>query len=83
MVCDEKGAGLSCTFTENGAPGRLDCWNDETGLKLACTWATGLPRPASGRAILTRANRSDRTLTGSWGLFTSASGAGTWEITPQ
>lgn len=83
MICDEKGAGLACTFTENGTAGRLDCWNDETGLKLACTWATYFPRPASGRATLTRQNISDRTLTGTWGYALSDTGAGTWTTSPQ
>ncbi len=83
MVCDEKGAGLSCTFNENGTNGRLDCLNDASGLRLTCTWATFLPRPGSGRAILTRRSTTDRSLNGTWGIFTATSGGGTWSITPR
>ena len=83
MVCDEKGGGVACTFNENGTSGRLDCLHEPSGLKLTCTWATFLPRPGSGRAILTRQNKSDRQLTGTWGYFTATSGGGTWSMSPQ
>lgn len=83
MTCSEAATSLSCTFTESGASGRLDCQKDASGTSLSCTWMTFLPRPATGRATFTRTSPSERSLTGTWGHFAAATGGGTWEMTGQ
>jgi hypothetical protein len=84
MACTDAGASVSCNFQESdGTSGRLDCAKSQNGLELSCAWITFLPRPATGRALLTRQSASARRLTGTWGLFLSPSGAGTWEANGQ
>jgi len=83
MACTDAGTTVTCSFREpTGLNGRLDCTKDATGRELSCTWVTLLP-PASGRAAFTRRSATERHLTGTWGYFTAASGAGVWEATPQ
>jgi hypothetical protein len=80
MSCVEAGAAISCNFQEgDGTNGRLDCAKSQNGLELSCAWITFFPRPATGRATFTRASPVDRRLTGTWGTFLAASGAGTWD----
>ena len=83
MTCSENATSLACTFTEQGANGRLDCQKDASGMTLACTWVTFLPRPGTGRASFTRRSSAERNLSGTWGHFTQASGGGTWEMNGQ
>jgi hypothetical protein len=84
MTCTDANASVSCNFTESdGTSGRLDCAKGQNGLELSCAWITFLPRPGTGRAVLTRQSLSSRQLTGTWGLFLSPSGAGTWNMTGQ
>ena len=83
MSCTENGTNVGCTFDESGSSGRLDCHKDTTGLTLVCTWATGFPRPSAGRAQLKRRAATDRVLTGTWGYFTAAAGAGAWDMQGQ
>lgn len=81
MTCSEVATSLRCSFTEQGAGGQLDCQKDASGSSLSCTWMTFFPRPGGGRAVFTRRSPTERNLTGTWGHFTAASGAGTWEMT--
>jgi hypothetical protein len=84
MTCTDAGASVSCNFQEqDGTGGRLDCAKSQDGLQLSCAWITYFPRPATGRALLTRQSASQRHLTGSWGLFLAPNGAGTWDMTGQ
>lgn len=83
MTCTENGAMLACTFTEQGAGGRLDCQKDASGMALSCTWLTFFPRPGTGRAAFTRSAPGARTLTGTWGHLAASSGAGAWEMQGQ
>ena len=83
MTCSETATALSCTFTEAGAQGRLDCNKDANAMQLGCTWVTFLPRPGTGRAMLTRSAPSTRNLTGTWGHFTATNGGGQWDMTGQ
>ena len=83
MTCSESTTALACTFTENGAQGRLDCNKDANGMQLGCTWVTFLPRPGTGRAVLSRTSPQTRALTGTWGHFTATSGGGQWDMTGQ
>ena len=84
MTCSESGNAVSCNFQEpDGVPGRLDCARSQSGLELSCAWITFLPRPATGRATLSRTSTSTRDFTGTWGVFLSASGAGNWDIRGQ
>ena len=64
-----------------GTGGRLDCAKSQDGLQLSCAWITYLPRPATGRALLSRQSPSQRHLSGTWGLFLAPNGAGTWDMT--
>jgi hypothetical protein len=80
MSCVESGAAVSCNFQEgDGTNGRLDCAKSQNGLELSCAWITFFPRPATGRAAFTRASASERRLSGTWGTFLAASGAGPWD----
>lgn len=84
MACTDGGTSVSCNFTEtDGTSGRLDCAKSQNGLELSCAWITFLPRPATGRALLTRPSPASRQLTGTWGLFLSPSGGGAWNATGQ
>lgn len=83
MTCTENATQLACTFTEAGAQGRLDCNKDANAMQLGCTWVTFLPRPGTGRAVLTRSAPSSRNLSGTWGHFTATSGGGQWDMTGQ
>jgi hypothetical protein len=84
MTCTDGGASVSCNFQESdGTSGRLDCAKSQNGLELSCAWITYLPRPATGRALLTRRSTAERQLTGTWGLFLATSGAGSWNATGQ
>jgi Astacin (Peptidase family M12A) len=79
MSCVESGSAVSCNFQEgDGTSGRLDCAKSQNGLELACAWITYFPRPATGRAAFSRTLASERRLSGTWGTFLAASGAGTW-----
>jgi hypothetical protein len=84
MTCTDGGTSVSCNFQEqDGTGGRLDCAKSQDGLQLSCAWITFFPRPATGRALLSRRSVSERHLSGTWGLFLAPSGAGTWEMTGQ
>ena len=84
MTCTDAGTSVSCNFTESdGTSGRLDCAKSQNGLELSCAWLTYLPRPATGRAVLTRPNGGSRQLTGTWGLFLAPSGGGALNMTGQ
>jgi astacin (peptidase family M12A) len=84
MTCAESGAAVSCNFQEaDGVTGRLDCAKSQSQLELSCAWITFLPRPATGRAVLTRTAPSERRLTGTWGSFLASSGSGTWNAQPR
>ncbi len=84
MTCTDGGSSVSCNFQESdGTSGRLDCAKSQNGLELSCAWITFLPRPATGRAILTRPSVASRQLSGTWGLFLAPSGGGTWNMTGQ
>ena len=80
MSCVESGSSLSCNFQEpDNVSGRLDCAKSQNGVELSCAWITFVPRPATGRAVFTRASPSERTLSGTWGAFLAASGGGRWD----
>jgi len=84
MTCADGGASVSCNFQEqDGTGGRLDCAKSQDGLQLSCAWITFFPRPATGRALLSRRSASERHLSGTWGLFLAPSGAGSWDMTGQ
>ena len=81
MSCSESGASVSCNFTEpDNVSGRLDCAKSQNGLELSCAWITFFPRPATGRAVFTRATPTERRLAGTWGLFLATSGGGRWDV---
>jgi hypothetical protein len=80
MSCSESGSSVSCNFTEpDNVSGRLDCAKSQNGLELSCAWITFFPRPATGRAVFTRASPSQRQLSGTWGQFLATSGGGRWD----
>jgi hypothetical protein len=80
MSCVESGSGLSCNFQEpDNVSGRLDCAKSQNGLELSCAWITYVPRPATGRAVFTRASPAERRLSGTWGAFLATSGGGRWD----
>lgn len=84
MTCTENNASVACEFREaSGAPGRLDCNKDASGLQLLCTWTTFFPQPGGGRAVFTRPNVNSRTLSGTWGHFLDNAGAGAWTAQGQ
>jgi hypothetical protein len=79
MTCAENSWSVGCTFVDRGVQGRLDCVKDSQGLALSCNWFTFFPA-SSGRALLRRATVSERRLIGTYGMFPSDAGAGTWEM---
>lgn len=84
MSCVESGTSVGCNFQEpDGVNGRLDCATSSNGLELSCAWITFFPRPATGRAVFTRATPSERRLSGTWGPFLATTGGGKWDAQGQ
>lgn len=80
MTCTETATSLRCSFVEEYAQGQMDCEKDASATRFNCSWMTFLPRPAAGRASLTRSSPSERHLQGTWGYFAAENGGGIWEM---
>jgi hypothetical protein len=83
MACTENTSMVSCSFSENGVGGRLDCSKQPDGLNLTCSWMTFFPRPGTGRAVFSRPATNSRNWQGTWGTFQNTTNGGTWNVTGQ